>query len=344
MKKRADGLFIAQVSLGKIDGKYKRVSFYGKTQKEAKQKADEYKQRLTLTSTDFASVTALFLSYEEQRITYHRYKTKKARIGVFLQEWGNKDINKILPKDIQLIIDRLSFCNPSTGKPTAKQTLSQYLSAVSDIFEFALKNRLISVNPCNYVTIPPNAPKCEKTALTEEERHKIETCNNKRAWIPVFMIYTGLRRGEATALTWSDIDLDNKLITINKSYDFKEGETKTPKTKSGIRTVPIPDKLIPILKEKKSKGFVFTTQKGERMTETSWKRLQQTVSHSSGVNFRWHQLRHTYASILYSAGVDILTASKILGHSDVKTTMSIYTHLEESRKKLSIDKLNDFLA
>ena len=80
------------------------------------------------------------------------------------------------------------------------------------------------------------------------------------------------------------------------------------------------------------------------MRHASWKRLRLHITKETGVEFEWHQLRHTYASVLYSAGVDVLTACKLLGHSDARTTMGIYTHLEESKKQLSIDKLNDFLA
>ena len=346
MKKRLDGLYICQVSLGKdVNGKYKLKSFYGKTQREAKQKAEEFRLRNSTPNTDFSSVVALYLSFEEQRISYPRFKTKRARIGIFLQEFGNKNINLILPKDIQLIIDRLAYTNPRTGKPTAKQTLGQYLSTVSAVFEFAKKNRILAVNPCEYVSIPSGAPKTKRTALSEEERKKIELCGNPRAWIPTVLMYTGLRLGEATALLWSDVDLKEKTITVNKSYNFKEMETKAPKTESGIRIVPVPDKLIPILAEHKSKGNVFkTVNKNKQMTQQAWRRLKDTIEYSSGVKFEWHQLRHTYASVLYTAGVDVLTASKILGHADVKTTMAIYTHLEESKKRLSIDKLNEFLT
>ena len=81
----------------------------------------------------------------------------------------------------------------------------------------------------------------------------------------------------------------------------------------------------------------------ERMTETAWKRLLESLQKETGIDFDWHSLRHTYASLLYEAGVDMLTAKELLGHSDIKTTISIYTHLSENGKKHSIEKLEKYL-
>lgn len=344
MKKRADGLYVQSIYLGKDEnGKPRRKSFYGKTQKEVHDKAAEWQKSRTEISAKFCDISARFLSYEEQRITYPRLKSKRARLALFVQEFGDKNITDILPKDIQTVVDRIAYSNPRTGQPTARQTLQQYISAVSDVFNFAIQNRITTVNPCAFVSIPKTAVKNTRVALTEEERLKIQNCDSSRVWVATFLMYTGLRIGEATALTWKDVNLSEKTITVNKSFNFKETETKTTKTESGNRSVPIPNILIPILKQHKSTGYVIKSQHGTRMTEQAWRSLRRTLTRASGVNFEWHQLRHTYASILYTAGVDVLTACKILGHADVKTTMSIYTHLEESKKKLSIDRLNDYL-
>ena len=347
MKKRSDGLYQYQLYLGKdINGKRKYKVFYGKTQREAKAKAEEYRRGEATQKVNFSAVAARYLNLESQRITYPRYKTKRSRIEFFTQEFGNTDINYILPENIQTLINRIAAANPRTGKPTARQTLSQYLSAVNDVFTFAVKNRIINTNPCDFVSITAIKPKKERTALSKDERLRISACTYNRAWIAVFMMYTGLRRGEAAALTWADVDLKQKTITVNKSYDYKEYRIKPPKTKAGYRIIPIPDNLIPILEAHKGskKENVILSAKGEMMTEQAWRRLNDKIVKETGVDFEWHQLRHTYTSVLYSAGVDVLTACQILGHSDVKTTMAIYTHLEDSKKKLSIDKLNDFLS
>ncbi len=185
------------------------------------------------------------------------------------------------------------------------------------------------------------------------------------------MILTGLRRGELSALTWGDVHFEEGYISVTKSYDYKGKQIKSTKTESGIRNVPIAKPLYPILEKHKNnyvpiaryddRGCLIKTGKkikpkkaketdwviiGEtcgQMSETAWKRLLEGIIAEVGFNFDWHSLRHTYASILYEAGVDTLTAKDLLGHSDVKTTMSIYTHLSERGKKISISKLDDFL-
>lgn len=95
-------------------------------------------------------------------------------------------------------------------------------------------------------------------------------------------------------------------------------------------------------KPKQSDYFFNGVTCGGRFTEAAWNKLLEGLIEELGFEFDWHSLRHTYASILYEAGVDTLTAKELLGHSDVKTTMGIYTHLSERGKKHSISKLDDF--
>ena len=161
----------------------------------------------------------------------------------------------------------------------------------------------------------------------------------------------GLRRGEISALKWSDIDFKEKTITVSKSFDFKNNKVKLPKTAAGIRTVPMPEELIQFLKPLKGKknSLVVTNTKGGTMTETNWRHLWESYLYNYKKEpmvvepFTMHCLRHTYATLLYDAEVDVMTARDLLGHSDVQTTMGIYTHLSEEKKKSSIEKLNDFL-
>ena len=144
---------------------------------------------------------------------------------------------------------------------------------------------------------------------------------------------------------------------------------KLPKTEAGIRTVPMPDNLAEFLKnEKRTSLYVVVTAKNKMMTVDSWKRAIQSllvdieIAHGTATDkdkkkkkcepkptvftlqpFGWHDLRHTYATLLFEAGVDVLTAQYLLGHASPKTTMEIYTHLSDAQKNRSIVKLNEFL-
>jgi integrase len=132
-------------------------------------------------------------------------------------------------------------------------------------------------------------------------------------------INTGVRRGEAFNLTWADVDLKNKLITV-------EGDT----SKSGqTRHIPLNREALDTLtnwkEQGEGKGFVFPGQNGNRLdnVKKSWGNL---LDLAKVVSFRWHDLRHTFASKLVMAGVPLNTVRDLMGHSDIKMTLR-YAHL-----------------
>lgn len=322
-----------QLYLGK-DENGKRIvrNFYGHSKKEATQKAEDFR-RAKKESQD------LFKTIAEQYLDSDSDSTRKVRIE-FFYPYLDKKIKDINASDIEKALNVLVKNNPTTNKPTSFRTLTRYLQSLNLVFVYAQRNRIIDFNPCEFVRIPKSVPPKERSALTPDQREKIDSCSSLACKI---MMYCGLRRGELTALQWDDVDLKKKVIKVNKSYDFKNCEFKAPKTKAGIRYVPIPKTLLKSLISH-SKGYVITNNKGEMMTEAAWNNHLKKIVKEVGFEFTYHQLRHTYATILYSAGVDPLTAQHLLGHSDVKTTMSIYTHLDEQKKISSIEKLDNYLT
>ena len=294
---------------------------------------------------------------------------KNNRISYFYSFFGKSPIETVRPFQIEAALNKLAEKNPTTGKPSAKKTLTVYKQICGQVFKFAIKNRVVEYNPAEYAELPKNAPKEERRALTETEREWIISYSgdNKRAKrAAMIAMYCGLRRGEMTALTWNDINFKDKTITVNTSFDFKSNTVKFPKTAAGVRTVPMPDALVEFLKNEKREGInVFVTKSGKIMTESAWKRMLESflvdleIAHGAGKKkkkcapeptvftiqlFGWHDLRHTYATLLYEAGVDVLTAQYLLGHASAKTTMEIYTHLSDAQKNRSIVKLNNFLS
>ncbi len=194
----------------------------------------------------------------------------------------------------------------------------------------------------------------------------IEETEHRAKPAAMLMMYSGLRRGEATALLWSDIDFVNATITVNKSYDFKNNCIKKPKTDAGTRIISVPEKLISYLKTlNKNSIYVLTSASGKMMTNDAWHSLWNSyicdlnLKYGTSINkhnkfdpkgniitinpFTPHYLRHTFCTIMYEAGIDILTAQEQMGHSDAKTTLAIYTHLDKQHKKKNISKLNEYL-
>ncbi|MBR6939878.1 MAG: site-specific integrase [Clostridia bacterium] len=373
MKKRDDGRYEKRITLTNEDGTKKRVSIYGKNQKEIRDKETELiitSQKPSCNMT-FSELAEMRLAFDVAQLSEDRLNTKRFRIEALSAPFKDKQIKDITIDDINNSMLDIYAVNPSTGKPSGKRTVSRYISAVSSVFEYGIRNRLIDYNPCIYVDPPKSALVRERSALTEAERNIILNSTDIRYLPAQMMILTGLRRGEVAALNWSDIDFKNKMVCVNKSYDYKENKIKKPKTAAGIRNVPIPEKLLAVLKSYQNnyvpiamydeEGKLIKTGKEiapvrakktdtvirglmcERMTETAWKRLLESLQKETGIDFDWHSLRHTYASLLYEAGVDMLTAKELLGHSDIKTTISIYTHLSENGKKHSIEKLEKYL-
>ena len=371
--KRKDGRYQTKIYLGLDESNKKKYKYlYASSEKELRRLESELLSKLNkgidiVTADDtYQQWLDRLKAVKETELTESEYDTFVARASYFSKKFGNTPLNEIGQQAVQPVINEVFKCNPTTHKPSAKRTVERYLSAASAVFEYAIENRAVDFNPCRYVKIPKAAKTSERRALTTEERKWVEEMPHRAQLPAMLMMYSGLRKGEVTALLWSDIDFNNKTITVNKSFDFKQCKIKTPKTASGVRVVSVPDKLIDFLKEQpKTSVLVVTGANGQRMTETAWKRLWESyindlnLKYGKAINkrnkfdpkgnimtiepFTPHCLRHTFCTIMYEAGIDVLTAKEQMGHSDVKTTLSIYTHLDKIYKKKNISKLDEYL-
>ena len=369
-KKRSDGRYQTKIYDAE-SGKYKYL--YGKTISELKKKEMELRTQIS-KGIDISSADDTFSQWFERlkkvkktELTESEYNTFCFRVDYFCENIGSLPLKSINQQLLQPFVNELFTANPSTGKQSSKRTIQRYISSLSSVFEYAIENRAFEFNPCQYLKIPKQAKTEERRALSPAERKWVEDFEHRAQPAAMLMMYSGLRRGEATALLWSDIDFKNKTITVNKSYDFKNNELKLPKTKSGIRIVTVPDKLISYLTilERKSL-YVLTNTQGKMMTSDSWKKMWDSylcdlnLQYGTGISkrnkfdprgniititpFTPHCLRHTFCTIMYEAGIDVLTAKEQMGHSDVKTTLAIYTHLDSQHKKKNISKLNEYLS
>ena len=357
---RADGRIAVQVYLGTVDGKRKYKSVYGKTQKEADRKADEVRRALekgldiSETST-FSEIAERWLKTKENAVCRSQVVQYRSCLKHINQYIGNKDIRRLVPSDLQEIIDRFAKMNPNTGKPSSHRTLIAIKSTALQVANYAISARLTDFNFAISVFLPKDKTSQKRRALNESERKTILAVEHPCKLSAMIMMYAGLRRGELLALTWNDIDLDNRIISINKSAEIITNQINIKdgaKTKSSVRIVNIPSALSGYLKECKTKAksdIVCCTQKGTYMSLTTWRRMWQSYicalqeANPLMPDFTPHWLRHTYATILYHAGVDVLTAKELLGHSKIQTTLDIYTHLDSQFKNKNIDKLNSFL-
>ena len=378
--RRKDGLIAVQVYLGMDENKKRKYkTVYGSTQKEANAKAEQIKSSLgkgidvSSKKDTFKEWGERWLRLKKSEVSLKRYNSYKSCFEKF-SSIENTPISKLRPIDFQSIISDLSNINPITNKPCSKYTLSSIKNTAEQICKLAIDNRVIEYNPASSVKIPNVAKESERRALTAEEQRWIVETPHRAQTAAMIMMYAGLRRGELIPLTWDDIDLKRRTISVNKTVEMINGKPKVKhyaKTISGIRTIDIPKKLSNYLSiQKKSSKLVCPSANGTMITEISWKRMWE--SYIKELNFKYgdfshfekqpkskfqpggvpivipkitaHWLRHTFATMLYFAGVDLLTAKEQLGHSDIKTTLEIYTHLDKQFKRKSMKKLDDYLS
>lgn len=386
-KPREDGLYRVGIYLGKVDGKPKYKYVYDADPKEAERKANDIRARMKkgLNVGDdqepFAVWSERWLRLKRTDVGNSMYTTYSGYVKR-LEVLEHIPISRIKPYDIQEIINELARKNPKTGKPTAKKTLSDIKHTASQIFQLAIDNRVIEYNPALAVRIPKSAPKAVRRALTDQEKGWIINTPHRMQIAAMIMLFSGLRRGELIPLEWSDVNLVDRTITVNKSVDLSSGKPvvkPTAKTDAGLRTVDIPLQLANFLINSDRKGSLVCPSLSEGLyTVDSWKsawdsymldldvlyagpdrkNIKEKYKESkperkskfdpkfSGLSIEPitpHMLRHTYCTMLYLAGIDVLTAQQQMGHADAKTTLSIYTHLDQKHKRREMGKLDEYL-
>lgn len=303
-------------------------------------------------------------------ICYSHYQVLERNIRHLNDFIGDDYISDIKPMHINKVISVYAKENPHTKKPTSKRLLRSIVQTAYLIFEFAIDNDLLTKNPAKNIRIPKNAPVTKRNTLTDKEQALILGTQHRCQVTAMIMLLCGLRKSEVIALRWEDIDFVNKTINVNKNARLIDSNTYEVKqgTKNGKgRIVPFPNLLNDVLsvqkEQSRSKYLTYQTD-GTMHSPTSfaqmWKSYETTLNYNAngdlsrnyfnpkGVpkvlqHITPHMLRHTYATLLYTSGVDVLTASKLLGHSNVEVTLGIYTHLQEERAKLSIDSFNNFV-
>ena len=340
MYKRPDGLYEKKITL---DGK--RVYFRGKTEREVVKKIADYKGEAKKGPL-FSDMAEQWETEHFKNISFYTADCYKRPLKDVKDEFGGSRINTITSTDIQRYIAEYA-----PGR--AKQTIKLRLVVLRQIFDFAIMYGHVATNPTAVVKIPKNAPKGER-AFPQDEYIEIikKSVSEEFGLFPYLLLYTGLRRGEALALRFDDVDRKSKTITVNKNLYFvgSKSEIKPPKTASGVRVVPLLDVLAKKLP--KGKGYIFS---GDNLISPKEFRIKwDKYCKSAGLTcidedkkthntVTPHQLRHAYATILFEAGVGEKDAQELMGHSKYSTTSDIYTHIRKARKDKTASILNKHL-
>lgn len=375
--KRKDGRYQAKMYCGTENGvpKYKYV--YATTEREMKAKLSE-KTKLVNRGIDITSERETFGDWLEMYLI-----TKQSSVSDKWYRAIRTNAKILEPlKDTKLSVIKQYMLTEilfdMANKGYSEKTMQSVKGIAQGVLELAADNRAIDHNFFKNVAIPKAKQEPEhRRALTSEEQAWIRDTPHRAQTAAMIMMYAGLRRGELLALTWQDIDLDAHAIKVERSVSMIKGKPHIKeggKTDAATRTVYIPGKLVNYLRSTVHNpiGLVCPTVKGSLMTETGFSRMWESYLNDLNIKYgNWadcmqtsgkcpskyapiekpfliphitpHWLRHTFITLMYLAGVDVLTAKEQAGHADIKTTMAIYTHLDEKYKKKSINKLDEYL-
>lgn len=245
---------------------------------------------------------------------------------------GNRKMASIKSHDVQSVIAEMN------KKGLASKTMKHTKTVMSVAFTKAFKEKIIPENPVVDIEIPVKQKKPQKTLSTDELAKLFKAMANSRwIWSVKFMLVTGLRRGELLALKWTDIDWENKRITVDESNSNTGlGDTKSSK----VHYVPLSDKAIeylngqkkmlqnesnPILFNDKLKetALIFPNESGMMLRPGSYYTMIARYAAKAGIKASPHCLRHTFVYMTRET-LSLKELQAILGHDESTTTLDIY--------------------
>ena len=366
-------LFQTYLGIDPATGKERRTTRRGfKTMKEAKQAErnlllDVEENGLPSNQSDgfqdptFEELASLWLENYRTTVKPSTFENVQSKVEKMTEEhFEGLKLKKITVAYCQRVVIKLS---------KSYVLYNHYLSVINRIFKYAVLMDILDSNPFDKVIKPKSRQTQRKgNFLTKEDLKeflKLAQTATLSYFFPLvhLMAYTGLRQGEALALKWSDIDFENKKITVDKTaVRIKEKQTlQTPKTKNSKRVISIDPTTLSILKSWKKdqikiyfrngkhfegdENFIFTNQRGEWVHIHNFIRyFKRFIADHKLKTITPHGLRHTHASLLFSAGVEPKNISDRLGHSTVQITLDLYTHITEEQRSDTVDKLLEYMV
>lgn len=239
-------------------------------------------------------------------------------------------------------------------KSLSARTVRGLHAMIRTALDQAVKERIIPFNPAIGCRLPPKEKK-EMQILPPEKIGAYLKAAEEHGVLPMFYLEltTGLRRGEITALLWADLNVKDRTLTVSKSAGRLKGEVRVtqPKTANSVRTIILPEETVELLVQEHAKHpdnpVMFPSPvTGKMYGPDCVGRLHKTLLKKAGIteNLRFHDLRHTYATLAIQNGVDIKTVSNILGHYSAGFTLDTYTHVTGEMQKEAADRMGGFMA
>lgn len=364
IRKRADGRWEGRYKVDTLpNGKTKYRSVYGKTYKEVKSKmyfcasqsyfSDKEKTSQKILIRDIIDTWINTNKSTHKGATEIRYEylIKKH----IIPELGDVPLSSVTSSMLTSFMNRKLEQGSLNGKEALSPAYVRSIMSVTlSILQFAVNEGLCQ--PLNINLQKPSIDKRELEVLSVFDQNRLESAllnniNETKLGI-LISLNTGLRIGEVCALSWNDIDFENQIFHIRstvarvKSTDSGVNSKliiDRPKTKSSLRDIPIPSKLLTILvsMKKQSKGkYVVSAENSFVSPRTYEYRYHKILDEYNIPSVNYHTLRHTFATRCIEVGVDVKTLSEILGHANVSITLNTYVHSSMELKRQQLEKLS----
>jgi integrase len=248
------------------------------------------------------------------------------------------------------------------GRPLSAKSVYHAFTLLNGALRFALRMELIGRNPCDAAT-RPRVLRSDAKALTNEESIKLLNVARGSRWeaFIILALSTGARRGELCALSWNDFDAEANALTIRHSLSQTRRGIILKETKTGrSRSVPLSRIANDALRSQRAlqakerlangvlyqnlDGAIFADEIGRRVSPMAASCAFERIARKASISTtRLHDLRHTAATTLIHAGVDIRTTASVLGHASPTVTLSIYAHLMADAQRDAVDRLGERL-
>lgn len=349
-QRKSDGKWVGSITLA--DGK--RKVFYGKKKSEVRDKVNDalhqQKQGMFVSAKD--QTLKIYLEYWIEEIhkptirisTYVKYCKLLKHI---IPELGNIKLQKLTPQQVQ------AFYSKKLKQGLAPKMVNNMHGVLHKALDNAVKWNIVSRNVCDAVS-PPRIPRKEQQILNKQQALNLMQHVKEHRLEANLMIAltTGIRRGEMLALRWSDIDFEKGSVQIQRTVDYipHYGYVETePKTATGRRKIMLASFVVETLKVHRiqqqedkekvgehwiEKDLVFCGLHGDYFNPNYLLRIFKKVLVEAGLpHMRWHDLRHSAATILLSMNIHPKIVQEMLGHSTINMTLDIYSHAIPSMQK-----------
>ena len=369
IRKRKDGRWEGRYTAGYDPETGKRIikNVLGKTQAEVKEKLKkaieenvgiDYGRTKTYTVGTWLEVW--MENYAKIKLRPSTFKTSQGFLENHIKpQIGGIPLADLTSLDLQRFykhlldggrVDRIEAKKKPKG--LAPKTVRNIHQMIGSAYNLAMEQKLVSKNPTQGCALPKVEHKEMRTLTTDQLSTFFQEARDSGVYELYYLdLATGLRRGELLGLKWTDVDFQHGVLKIQRAISRQNGKVvEVPlKTKNAYRTLPLSADAIDVLMQQRRKTsnseWVFPSPTGGPMSPDSVLHMLHRVLKRAGLpKVRFHDLRHTFATLSLKSGVDVKTVSSMLGHYSAGFTLNTYAHVTAQMKQDAADAIGGVIS